>query len=114
MMPLMLASQTVRRSRMWLFMQRRAVPGAKGSRDMSKVRCFACHKTGLYASQCPKKKKNKNKESEVVATTSDEIGTFVWLVFLSALDMGLELHVQSGVHTMHAVKGVGCVRFQLE
>jgi hypothetical protein len=23
-------------------------------------------------------------------------------------------HVKSGVHTMHAVKGVGCVRFQLE
>jgi hypothetical protein len=36
--------------------------GAGGSRDMSKVRCFACHKTGHYANQCPKKKKKKKEE----------------------------------------------------
>jgi hypothetical protein len=28
-------------------------------KDMSKVRCFACHKTGHYASQCLNKKKKK-------------------------------------------------------
>jgi hypothetical protein len=48
--------------------------GAGGSRDMSKVRCFACHKTGHYASKCPNKKKKK--ESEVAATTSTEMDAF--------------------------------------
>jgi hypothetical protein len=33
------------------------------------------------------------------------------LVFLSVLETGSDLHVQNGVHTMHAVKGVGCVGF---
>jgi hypothetical protein len=42
--------------------------GAGGSRDMGKVRCFACHKIGHYANKCPNKKKKR--ESEVVATTS--------------------------------------------
>ena len=35
-------------------------------------------------------------------------------VFLSVSETGSYLHVWSGAHTMHAVKGVGCVRFQLE
>jgi hypothetical protein len=35
-------------------------------------------------------------------------------MFLSVSEMGLDLHVGGGVDTMHAVKGVGRVRFQLE
>jgi hypothetical protein len=39
---------------------------------MSKVKCFACHKTSHYASQCP----NKKKEAHVVASTSIETDEF--------------------------------------
>jgi hypothetical protein len=35
-------------------------------------------------------------------------------VFLSVSKTGSDSHVGSGASTMHAVKGVGCVRFQLE
>jgi hypothetical protein len=47
--------------------------GEGGSRDMGKVRCFACHKTGHYGNKCPNKKK---KESDVAATTSIEMDAF--------------------------------------
>jgi hypothetical protein len=36
------------------------------------------------------------------------------LVFLSVSEKDSDCYVKSGMHTMHAVKGVGCVRFQLE
>jgi hypothetical protein len=36
------------------------------------------------------------------------------LVFLSVLKTGSDCHVKSGAHTRHAVKGVGCVKFQLK
>jgi hypothetical protein len=39
---------------------------------MSKVKFFACHKTGHYASQCPKKK-----EAQVATTTPIKIDEFV-------------------------------------
>jgi hypothetical protein len=116
--------------------------GAGGSSDMSKVRCFACQKTGHYANKCP------NKESEVAATTSTEMDAFadkfddefslvptlsissklaefedsgsshhmtrMRSVFLSVSETGSDYHVKSGACTRHAVKGVECVRFQLE
>jgi hypothetical protein len=38
---------------------------------MSKVRCFACHKLGHYASQCSNKKRSK-KDVETVTSTEVE------------------------------------------
>jgi hypothetical protein len=43
-------------------------------KDMSKVRCFACHNTGHYASHCSNKKKKK---FELEVSTSTEIVEFV-------------------------------------
>jgi heterodisulfide reductase subunit C len=34
---------------------------ARGSRDMGKVRCFACHKIGHCASKCPNKKRRSQR-----------------------------------------------------
>jgi hypothetical protein len=47
-----------------------------GKKNMSKVKCFAFHKTGYYAIQCQNKKKSK-KEIRVAASTSTEIDDFV-------------------------------------
>jgi hypothetical protein len=35
-------------------------------------------------------------------------------MFLSVSETGSNSHVDSGTDTMHAMKGVGCIRFQLE
>jgi hypothetical protein len=32
-----------------------------GKKDLSKIKCFICHKHGHYASQCLEKKKGKGK-----------------------------------------------------
>jgi hypothetical protein len=39
----------------------------KKKKDMSKVKCFACHKFGHYAGQCPNKKKGGNETQLEVA-----------------------------------------------
>jgi hypothetical protein len=44
-------------------------------KDLSKVKCFACHKPGHYASQCPTKKKG-NKKSQMAASASTEVDDF--------------------------------------
>jgi hypothetical protein len=70
----------VMRRRMWLLLplarrsSRRVQredgsPRVKGKKDMSKVKCFACHKFGHYAGQCPNKKKKQT-------TTSAEVEEF--------------------------------------
>jgi len=41
-------------------------PKGEGKKDMSKVKCFACHKFGHYAGQCPNKKKKQTTASTEV------------------------------------------------
>jgi hypothetical protein len=41
-------------------------PKGEGKKDMSKVKCFACHKFGHYAGQCPNKKKKQTAASAEV------------------------------------------------
>jgi hypothetical protein len=39
-------------------------------KDSSKIKCFACHKNGHYASQCPEKKgKSKSQQAVTSAKT---------------------------------------------
>jgi hypothetical protein len=48
-----------------------AKKGSGDGKDISKVKLFACHKIGHYASQCPNKK-----QVQVASTTSIEIDDF--------------------------------------
>jgi hypothetical protein len=46
-------------------------PKGEGKNDMSKFKCFACHKFGHYAGQCPNKKKK-----QTIASPPSLIGSF--------------------------------------
>jgi hypothetical protein len=46
-------------------------------KDMSKVKCFACHKFGHYAGQCLNKKKGENgTQPEVVVSAKAQVDDF--------------------------------------
>lgn len=47
--------------------------GEGEKKDMSKVKCFTCHKYGHYFGQCPNKKKGKRKTSTTASTQMDEL-----------------------------------------
>jgi hypothetical protein len=46
-------------------------PKGEGKKDMSKVKCFACHKFGHYVGQCP----NKKKKQTTASTEVEEFST---------------------------------------
>jgi hypothetical protein len=46
-------------------------PKGEGKKDMSKVKCFACHKFGHYVGQCP----NKNKKQITASAEVEEFST---------------------------------------
>jgi hypothetical protein len=42
-------------------------------RDLSKPKCYICHKNGHYASQCPEKKKGRRKTQQAATTTKTQL-----------------------------------------
>jgi hypothetical protein len=117
-------------------------PKGEGKKDMSKVRYFACHKFGHYASQCPNNKKKQTAASTAVEEFSTKFDKeFSLVVCLSTrathsdmwyIDSGASRHM-IGVHEHltdlteigdvevvlgddRVVKAVGCgtVSFQRE
>jgi hypothetical protein len=57
---------------------------------------------------------SNNKLAEFEDSGSSHHMTGMRSLFLSVSEMGSDCHVKSRACTRHAVKGVGCVRFQLE
>jgi hypothetical protein len=59
-------------------------PKGEGKKDMRKFKCFACHKFGHYAGQCPNKKKKQTTTSRAVEDFSTKFDKeFSWVVCLS-------------------------------
>eukprot|EP00253_Pinus_taeda_P034905 PITA_34905 len=71
--------------------------GKKG--DMSKVRCFNCHKMGHYVTNCPSKKSKKGSSegSEGVALTSQFEMDFTLITCIVSSMMGCVWYLNSGV-----------------
>jgi hypothetical protein len=82
-------------------------PKAEGKKDMSKVKCFACHKFGHYAGQFP----NKKKKQTTTSTAVEEFSTmfdkeFSLIVCLSMRTTHIDTwHIDSGAsHHMIGVR----------
>ena len=79
--------------------------GGEQQRDMSKVKCFVCHKFGHYAGQCPNKKKQVVASADVEEFASKFDREFSLIEYLSScsstsrvwyIDSGASAHM-SGV-----------------
>jgi hypothetical protein len=46
-------------------------------KDLSKIKCFTCHKSGHYASQCLEKKKGRGKSQQVATSAETQLDEFV-------------------------------------
>jgi hypothetical protein len=73
-------------------------PKGKGNKDMSKVKCFACHKFGHYVGQCPNKKKKQTAASAEVEEFSTKFDKeFSLIVCLSSRTTTLDTwYIDSG------------------
>jgi hypothetical protein len=81
-------------------------PKGEGKKDMSKVKCFSCHKFGHYAGQCPNKKKKQTIASAEVEVFSTKFGKeFSLIACLSSRTTTLDTwYIDSGAsHHMTAV-----------
>jgi hypothetical protein len=113
----------------------------EGKKDMSKVKCFACHKMGHYAGQCPNKKKQtatsadveefstrfKKEFSLLVCLSSSATSTSVWYIdsgasrhmtyvcenFLDLIEIE-DLEVVLGDDSVVKAVGSGTISFQRE
>jgi hypothetical protein len=83
-------------------------PKSEGKKDMSKVKCFACHKFGYYAGKCPNKKKQTTTSAEVEEFSTRFDKEFSLVVCLSTrathssvwyIDSGASRHM-TGVHEL--------------
>jgi hypothetical protein len=54
-----------------------STPRSRKKKDVIKVKSFVCHKSGHYASQCPKRKKGKCKSQQVATSTETQVKEFV-------------------------------------
>jgi hypothetical protein len=54
-----------------------ATPQPKKKKNLSKIKCFTCHKSGHYVSQCPEKKKVRGKSQQVATSAETQLDEFV-------------------------------------
>eukprot|EP00253_Pinus_taeda_P008179 PITA_08179 len=118
--------------------------GVKGKKqDMSKVKCFHCHKHGHYATNCPQKKKNKHAVgsaggealdsqfelnfSLIACLVSSVMGS-VWFLdsgasfhmtgdrdlFSDLEDKDLGVHIEMGDDGRYSATGIGTISFERE